>query len=432
MHKLSILHIGDIHFNKEIHQKLYFSPIKNGEYNWSELSPLNRKKIAPYLIKIIKKNLYEQIESSQFDAIAFSGDLCSRGVITDYERCLDYLDIQFQYFSKELSKGKVEITVGNHDLDADIEYDQNNVKERFLKFCELLESKQFNKYPILEIHKNKIETDNGKLLILNVNSCLEFGNIDNHSEVTRKVIRDILKGVGGDKERNRLLNVPCIRNSLLTSIIKEIESNPDYIPLIITHHNFLPSSHFTPDKEYDGMLNNGIIMQKLLDLKTSVLVLHGHIHDDPIRVFQSKYGKIIYISAPLLFPLLEKEKGMKFGYNVINLIYSETEKKKPMGCEIHQYYLNNYKIKCKTIGPIIFLDAYNNIKELTGSEKEILKKIHCYGRDLYLNELINEAYSIDQLEQIVDRLFWFGLIQLEKNPTVVGNSVVGGWFNGNT
>lgn len=441
MDKISLLHIGDIHYADKTIHSYPLESLTVDEYVWPTLSDPKRKSIAPYLIRAVKKQLFRHIEGQTFNSIILTGDLCSYGEINDYEACLNYLEIQFQNFCKKVQREDLEIAVGNHDLDAECPYDQKNIESRFSKFCYLLESKGLRKYPIMSVSEKIIPVSVGKVLLLNVNSCLDFRNLDLHSMEIQGTINRILDDEKDEKQKQRLLNyllnVPYIRDPLITEICEKIKSNPDCLPIIITHHNFLSNRVFNPRKGYGGILNDGIVMQKLLDLDRSVLVLHGHIHDDPIRVINSNNGKIVYISAPLLFPLINRDEGEKFGYNVIHIIFSNTRDHTPLGCEIEHYQLENFNVVIKSKEQIRFFDFAKAVERLSDLEKVILKKILCSDMDMYLCSLfdflkeekfVDDDYTITELTEIVRRLYWLELVEFRERQTNIEYSILRGWF----
>lgn len=441
MDKISLLHIGDIHYDDNTIHSFPLECLTMNEYVWPKLSDPERKSIAPYIIRVVKKQLFRHIEEQTFNSIILTGDLCSHGVTSDYEACLNYLEIQFQNFCKKVQRDDLEIAVGNHDLDAECPYDQNSIESRFTKFCDLLESKGLRKYPVTNVSEKIIPVNVGKVLLLNVNSCLEFGNPNLHSMEIQETIKGILDSEKDEKQKqrllNRLLNVPYIPSSVIADICEKIKSNPDCLPVIITHHNFLSSRVFNPKKGHGGILNDGIVTQKLLDLDRSVLVLHGHIHDDPIREINSNNGKIIYVSAPLLFPLIDRDEGEKFGYNVIHIIFSNTQDRTPLGCEIEHYQLENFKIDIKSKKQIRFFDSVNAVECLSDLEKAILKRVLCSDTDVYLSSLfdflkegkiVDDSYAITELIEVVRGLYWLKLVKFRENRTNIEYSILRGWF----
>lgn len=437
MGQISLLHIGDIHYDSQTTHRYSSEPRTRSEYIWSELSGDEKKNLAPYLIRLIKKQLFKHIEEERFDSIILSGDLCSGGRINDYMACLNYLEIQFQNFCKMVKREDLEIAVGNHDLNADYEYDSKKIERRFADFCDVLKSKRMRKYPIFDVNEKLIKTSDGNVLLLNVNSCLEFGNLDLHSKSVRTTISNELKNGASKSERNRLLNVPYIGESLISSICEIIKKNPDCLPIIITHHNFLRCRVFDPNMEYDGILNEGTIRQKFIDLNRSILIVHGHIHDDSITTIDLKGGKVVYSSAPLLFPLVSRSGGVSFGYNVLNVIFGNNPEKTPLGCEIEYYQLNNRGTFSMRRESIKFLDSSEAITYLSDLEKSILKKITSINENIYVGlllttlkeaKIINSSYELAELIQVLDRLYWLNLIEFRKISTNIKYSIVRGWF----
>ncbi len=278
MGSISLLHIGDIHFSfEEIHQTPS-NPRNIGCYDWSELSEAEKSNLIQFLVRQIKKSLYDTIERENFGDIIFTGDLCRQGDRQGYQDCLDYIKLQFHNFSKRISQSQLKISAGNHDLCSNYDYDPDNLRRRFIPFCNILTENRFSEYAIDSVIYERIENENGKLLLININSCLEFGNITHLPQSRQDAIIALVDNPDSNANRNYLLNIPFINENILNQICEIIQDNFDCLPVIFTHHNFSHIGQYHHARENDQILNAGLICDKLESLHRPILIFHGHIH----------------------------------------------------------------------------------------------------------------------------------------------------------
>lgn len=399
-----LLHIGDIHFRDVIKKD---NPKDNGISH--DLHVIDEAIRIRNRYEIINRQLIKELHKSIL-AILISGDLATGGTIKSYGDCLDFFrdKINVDFFDIG-SNQKIFIVPGNHDIDRNSVSDEYILK--FNHIIEALNEKGFPEIPCDDIKVDKIENDNSscKLLVISVNSCIGCGDKRYFPENIRDIIEPFLI------DYDDVMDTPFISTEHIERMVDVIqsESNKDFLPLILTHHNLLPLKRKDVAIHAD-LINSGIVRDKLLRLNKTILYIHGHVHDDPIEIIHSPYyedSKIICISAPLLFPI-EKNRGSdKFGFNKIKIISGYNS---PLGCELTSYRLiDNFMDIDKR--RIKFFKPPKSIGKINPEDKKILQLIKSEGRT-YMSDLKNEMktlddkYPIEKIEKIVDRLDWLGLI----------------------
>ena len=119
----------------------------------------------------------------------------------------------------------------------------------------------------------------------------------------------------------------------------------------------------------------------------------------------------------------------------MHIIFRQYARQNSIGSKIDIIRLNFCHKKLKE--PIRFFDSASAIERLSYLEKTILKKILCLGKDIYLGSLlnllkeekiVNNNYTITELLQIVDWLYWLELVKFRENQTNVEYSILRGWF----
>jgi hypothetical protein len=432
------LHISDIHYSQETNALCQnVEPIDFERKDWAELSDIERKKITPHIIRTIKKQLYDDIENENFISVILTGDLCDKGNINAFDKCLEYLTVQFHNFSKRVNSEQIYFTAGNHDINS--RYDPENLQSRFENFLLSLRDKNFKEYSTETIFEYLFEVNGCKILLLDINSCFEFGNILRQPDHIRKYIQATRDNEGDLADLNKILNVPYIRDAFFDSICEKIINYPDHLPIIYTHHNLFPMRHFVEGKEYDGILNCGSFQERLYSLKRPVLFIHGHVHDNPtdIHVCPESEEKIIFISAPLFFPIVNHKDSSIFGYNIININFSDRNPSIPLSCELHkmQFDVKNGVLKREKENPIPFYDSLRALPHVVDIDQAILYEINGHPNGIRLNklmesikskEIVSTTYTNADLVSALEQLRAIKLIQFRENESDVDYSTIKG------
>lgn len=438
MKQISILHIGDIHYSKETNSLCQnVEPIDFERKDWTDLSEIERKKIAPHIIRTIKKQLFAHIENEKFIAVILTGDICDKGDITAFTECLEFLTLQFHNFSKLVNREKICLTAGNHDLNS--RYDPENLQSRFESFLFSLRNKNFKEYSTDTIFEYPFEINGCKIILLDINSCLEFGNILRQPEHIQRYIQATREHEGDLADLNKILNVPYIRDTFFDAIIEKVKNYPDHLPIIYTHHNLFPMRHFVEGKEYDGILNCGPFQERLYSLKRPVLFVHGHIHDNPsdIHVCPESEEKIVFISAPRFFPIVKYTDSSIFGYNIININFSDRNPSIPLSCELHkmQFDVKNGVLKREKENPIPFYDSLRALPYVVDIDQAILYEINGHPNGIRLNklmesikskEIVSTTYTNADLVSALEQLRAIKLIQFRENESDIDYSTIKG------
>jgi predicted MPP superfamily phosphohydrolase len=416
---INIIHFSDIHcgtIEKEdppLEQKTPFYP--------ENLADLVQ---GPRRFKKISKSLIEQFRNGLNNIILISGDLTTYGKIENYELFLKYLRkrIPSEFFEKDSNFG-VFIVPGNHDIDEN-KIDSGDLHPKFMPIINSLKKHGFYPIPCKNATNKKIEKESCSVLLVLLNSCIGCREIQYFPRDLQPYIQDYF-----DKESNRnpkfpLFNrfdTPFISEESIEDISRYISEQDTSLPIIIAHHNLLPP-HNTEISIFSEMLNGGKLRDVLKSFNKPILFLHGHIHEDQVEIIQSPFypnSKIICISAPMLFPNKEDKLGTIFGFNVIQIVFSDEGN--ILGCEIIFYRLDKNLMPFKT--RIRFIIPPESGFYLLEEDREILKFITSSSTDkIYLkdiNKFLNEG-NIDEniygnIEKILDKLDWLNLVKYDKD-----------------
>ena len=415
MKEITLLHIGDIHF--QFIDKNDGQIDKKDERFPKRLDEILPRKNYQNVIKVLKK----EIDNSP-SAILMSGDLSTYGKIESYKNCLDFIknSIPEKFFKDELSP-RFFIVPGNHDIDREIEFD-----EKFQTINNVLSEMKFPKIPYPNAIIKELKEDSSTILVITMNSCIGCGEIIYYPIEIREAIS---KSINLNCEEQNVLcfdkiDTPIFTQDDIDEVIDHIKSAKDeYVPIILTHHNLLPQK-VPRIAMYTELINSGHFRDRLFSLDRPIIYLHGHIHDNPVEIIQSikyKYAKIICISAPLLFPNTEY-KAQNFGFNKIKIVFNSDGH--PLGCEIN-YYRINEGIDKKEEDRIRFNNPPDSLRLATKEDIIIFNSIYKQKEDVHLAHLKSittkengDCFSIDEMEESVDRLDWLGLVKYNNKKDV--------------
>jgi len=432
--EISLLHIGDIHFGDHITKCNVIQKCET--YKSNEIS-----EVVLSDFQKIRYELFNLMEKRTHSAILLSGDICFHGKIESYEQCIELMKKQLQNdFYRDITDEKTIIIAGNHDIDIKQSKDIVNPERKFENFLQILEKNGFPKFPVLKPNSIIYEKpDIGKILLISANSCIHWADPSFHPHNLVSIVQGLSEQGKLDKaETSELVkrcfdpeksdsdinDVPYLEN--IQEIVDLIRENDDAFPILFLHHNILPKTYYKK-KVYNGLLNAGGLRNELHKLNRPVMVLHGHLHVDPIEVItcpKAEYNKskIICVSAPLLFPT-QLDYFNICGFNEVKIIFSKSQEKKPIGCQI-----NFYRPISKSKKPAIvkFFTPPDSNKLLSDFERELLNIIYDNRQLLYLSTLFEmmqrSSYpnlSIIEINDAVSRLSWLGLVQFWDSETEV-------------
>ena len=392
MKKISFIHIGDIHCG-------IIDPYL-GEIDVQDSTfPLDFLNIGREENKysIIKRRLISELRANSYRFICFSGDLSNKGEQKNYEKCI-------LFFSKHIPKQicaadspkRIFIVPGNHDI-AEAE-NVNDSCKKFEPIVKILQKYGFPTIPINDaIIEEMFEKDAGNVLICALNSCI----LSRTKNQTSGEVVDYPKILDTDIKK-------------LQIAIKQLNANgKNFCLLILSHHNLLPQK-IPRIKQYAELLNAGNFRESLLSFNIPILYLHGHIHDNPVEVISCPVhlnSKLVLSSAPLLLPTKENGGKNKFGYAKIDILYSDDQI--PLGCQLN--FITNNEDDEKIL-PIKFFNPFYADRHLNQIDKELLISLRSLPTPIYVSDLITHLtgrsihYSSEELQESVERLYWYGLI----------------------
>lgn len=318
MKSVRLLQIGDVHYPDavlEVHADIKDAGYPAGLANLTHTNPL----------QAVVRRLVDQ----KVDGVLVSGDLTSKGNISEYDKCVQYLVDNLAFTNAD----RLHAVPGNHDVERS-KIDPTG-KDLFSKFQASKEAWSSRSLPVLAVDSARTTefpaTARCGVRVFSLNSSLGCGEryfpIEIKDPLTT-LLKDYEKKVGTIDAFGILgetLDTPIINKDDLELVCSEIRKSANStVPLILTHHNILPQA-LPRVALYTELLNGGNIRSRLSHLNRPVLYCHGHIHDRPIEIVHEprhRESKLVCVSAPEL----------KRGFNIIEIIFSS--KNLPIGCRI--------------------------------------------------------------------------------------------------
>lgn len=297
----NIILIGDIHYPITKHLKMLDNKHADESTNLIP-TQINKSKLS-FIVEKIKQTCGER----SIDYIVFVGDYTDIGNEADFKNCLEY-------FERSLESVAVPLVgvPGNHDLKRPEDFSDNS--EKFRVFEALAEKSNFeinfSENPIVKTLPDGINS-----AIYLVNSCLgcqELWLKAPSPTSAKKSVIDIIvskfkdiagssKSILNEADLYERFDAPYICNNSSDAVLDHIVENGISLPLFVAHHNIFPQKQ-PRIALFPEMLNAGYIRDALAEVQGPVIYLHGHIHEDPVKILvdPDKPEKInlVSISAP--------------------------------------------------------------------------------------------------------------------------------------
>jgi hypothetical protein len=320
------LQIGDIHYPEavqEIHGDLKDASFPAGLANLTRTNPL----------QAVVRRLVDQ----KVDGVLVSGDLTSKGDVSEYGKCVQYLVDNLSFTSAD--SDRLHAVPGNHDVErSKIDPSGKDLLSKF-KACSVAWSSR--SLPVLVVDSPRITdfpaTKKCRVRVLSLNSSWGCGEryfpipIKDSLEKMLKDYEDKVGSVDAFAILGEALDTPIISKDDLEIVCRDIRTaDKSTIPLVLAHHNILPQA-LPRVSVYTELLNGGNIRSRFCHLNRPILYCHGHIHDRPVEIIHEPVhpgSKVICISAPEL----------KRGFNVVEIVFSS--RNVPIGCRIILYELD--------------------------------------------------------------------------------------------
>ena len=323
---IRLLQIGDVHYPdavRETYGDFKDLGFPSGLANLTRTNPL----------QAVVRRLADQ----RVDGFLVAGDLTSKGNVSEYDKCVQYLVDNLRLTSSDLNR--LHAVPGNHDVERSrIDPTGMDLLSKF-EACEISWSSR--NLPVLAAASPRITdftaAQNGRVRVLSINSSLGCGEryfpipIKDQLEDLLKEYEARVGPVDAFDILGEALDTPIISKDDLELVCSNIrESDNSTIPLILAHHNILPQA-LPRVSVYSELLNGGNIRSRLCHLNRPVLYCHGHIHDRPVEIIHEPRhpgSKVICVSAPELTR----------GFNVLEFVFSS--RNIPIGCKIMLYELD--------------------------------------------------------------------------------------------
>jgi len=406
MNKLTMFHIGDVHYPDLKGQTIADEKDKG-------LDGQLMDKISPDPLTLVMKNLAEQSNKCSEECLfLLSGDITSKGDEENYKVFVENLN-ELLLLDRDISR--IHVVPGNHDIKQElVEQNQQytHMIETWNTVCE--------DYTILAHDSVREEIismgENTEITVFSLNTCVGCGG---KRKIVGELKSQMLKSYKSETTKvhdlYEKLDTPAVDTSHLDDIVFSINkaSRGKNIPVILAHHNLLPQRD--PRIEiYTELINSGSMREYLLEANGPLLLCHGHIHDDPIEIVTSPQGKgaVIILSAPEIIK----------GFNSITFFVGK--KGYFLGCIVEHHRLKR--------GGGVFVEASYSIPFCQPSDfftkgderiSECLGGLQCNklerGSD-YLNRLKTERvnYQKKTVQEVLEEAMWFGLVDITNKDKV--------------
>lgn len=329
MKTLTIMQVGDLHYDQAD-----AGPAVDAKD--PHLSPVLVSAAAPSQLRAVMQAAQKRCANDAIDGIVFCGDLTSRGALSVYRECVEYLDVGFSLAGgSPWSEGTLHAVPGNHDVDrALVDPDGVDLFSKFVPLKQAWEDRELNILACDSVRESKVGESGREAALLSVNSCIGCG--EKRSRVgefteTRKTQLEKEATEGIEAAADALwegIDTPLMYEDHLRVLGEAIDDlSPSILPIVTAHHNLLPQAMPRIDV-YTELMNGGAIRARLSSFERWILYLHGHIHDDPIEIIDQRYpgrGRILSVSAP----------EFRIGFNLISVAFGFAGR--PVGCTITRF-----------------------------------------------------------------------------------------------
>lgn len=329
MKSLTILQIGDLHFDQA-------DMAPDADQKDTKVAPSLVAASAPGRFPAVMKAVQRRCAKNLPDGVAFCGDLTTRGCLSVYQRCLNYLDENLGLSEKRYwSDERIHAVPGNHDVKRSLA--DPNGENFFGKFEPLTAYWRELNTDVLacdRVRSTSIGEQGSQVQAFSLNSCVGCGERRARRGEFTEALREELEQKEKEGDQKAIdalwegLDTPLFEADHLEQLGEEIDDlDRAVLPVVTSHHNLLPQA--TPRVEiYSELLNGGAARTRLASHGRPILYLHGHIHDDPIELIEQHYphlGRILSISAP----------EFREGFNLIAIEFGTSGR--PMGATITHY-----------------------------------------------------------------------------------------------
>ena len=409
MHRLTLLHIGDVHYDRT--KGAISVDAKDSGFPKS----LGDSAVSRPLQAVIRKLI--RLSDDAHGAVIV-GDLTTGGSLDTYEECVDYLSTNLRLEdSGRWQRGAVVVVPGNHDVDRELVDD----RDLMAKFAPLEGAWEPKELPVLAarvVHTTVLgDPTTGQLQLTGLNSSigcgerrlLEGGLPEEIAAALHQLVSDFAESTQEDLfgEQSEILDTPAFLEEHVVEVAELVnELSIHALPVLVAHHNLVPQAlpRLAP---YAELVNGGMFRSRLAAAGRPVVYLHGHIHTDPVEVVTQhspNSGSLILISAPLITK----------GFNVLHVEY--TGPGYPMGLVVECWRVSDdggvglrdtiripLETRIDTAGPITrgLVDALANSPLLRFNE--LRQRLGATA----------EGFSDEELADAVLEAEWLGMVNVD-------------------
>lgn len=335
MQSIKLLHIGDVHYPDRNDEPAIDCKDKGVDSSLiGQITPDPFKNVADSIRDLL-------LTDALIKGVLLSGDLTSRGDIDAYEQCIAFLKTVLDLGDADAWQDRIiAIVPGNHDVPRG-DADPTDIFKKFERTAQAWESVLPGVFLPGKVREADIPlSPNHSIRVIALNTCMGCGEKRFLPEAIREDLHNLLAGHTSSPISSKdfeligeQLDTPAILEEHLTTVERRIQSlRSPAVAIVLGHHALLPQARIRVAL-YAELINGGRFRSALATLKSDVLYVHGHLHEDPIEIVSHpslQKGRLIAISAPLF----------KDGFNLIELVFEDGGQ--PLGCKIHPYRLQPF------------------------------------------------------------------------------------------
>lgn len=421
MRYLTVLQVGDVHYPD--HRR------RDADIKDSRLPTALMSATTSAELQAATRALLAVADQSPGAVLAFTGDLTSRGDLTEYENCVQYINDAFLLSdATRWSLDQLHAVPGNHDVNRALAATApaGDLYRKFEPLTLAWSTKSVDILAVQAARRTTVTDGICSMSVFGVNSCLGCGE---RREQPVSLADELLKQLtarGMDAGAARaaiddalaseaeVLDAPAYSEEQLQFIFDAIRAgSPKTLPILIAHHNLLQQAQPRFDL-YTDLINGGLMRARMTSLDVPIIYLHGHIHSDPVESVTQKVpdsGQLISISAP----------EFRDGFNKIDIAFGPDAT--PIGCKVTRFRVRLHGgTSTDPMVRVRFNSYTSHVSPLANDIALCLLKDPTVSslRQLYRN-LVEETpgLDIDSLASALEELEWLELVEILNYPRPV-------------
>lgn len=412
MQRLTIFQVGDVHYPEH---NAADADVKDGAFPASLIAATTSSQL-----QASTRELVGQLDDHPDAILVLSGDLTSRGDLSAYEECVDYLVEAFLLDDPDTwTQGRIHVVPGNHDVNRPLAAAQSpeDLHSKFEPLREAWAKHGLDVLAVNEPRRSHVTSDEARVELFGLNSCLGCGEQRLIPTEIQERVRDGLKDHGLSEpdiddfmdslvsSTTETIDAPALREADIDIVHTAIhQESPMGLPILIGHHNILQQALPRFDL-YTDLVNAGMFRSRLASLGRPVLYLHGHIHSDAIEVIEQATpdrGQLVLISCPEFID----------GFNRIELWF--TDEGTAIGCLIRKFRRRLHGGVSQEGEPVrvAFLRPELTMSALARRVATIVLARPDIGLISEIQRELAGSTSVEEIVEAVQELEWLGMLEV--------------------